>query len=85
MNPTQPNVPNSREAQFLALEQAYADSLAMQENTQKQNNQLLQSFQHLEKLMMAKIGPSDITPVQTTPIGQPPPPALPNKFNRNRS
>ena len=41
MNPTQPNVPNSADARFLALEQAYADSVAMQENTQKQINQLL--------------------------------------------
>ena len=57
----------------------------MQENTQKQNNQLLQSFKHLEKLMMVKIGPSDITPVWTTPIGRPPPPALPNEFDGNRS
>ena len=57
----------------------------MQENTQKQNNQLLQSFQNLEKLMVAKIGLSDVTPVRTTPIGRPPPPALPNKFDGNHS
>ena len=71
MNPAQPNVPNSGDARFLALEQAYANSLATQENTQKQIDQLLQGFQHLEKLMMArtnppispKIDPSDITPV----------------------
>ena len=77
MNPAQPNVPNSRDARFLALEQAHADSLATQENTQRQIDQLLQGFQHLEKLMMAKINPppslktspSDIAPVQTTPIG----------------
>ena len=70
MNPAQPNVPNSRDARFLALEQAYADSLAAQENTQKQIDQLLQGFQHLEKLMTVKINPppspkistSDITP-----------------------
>ena len=93
MNPAQPNAPNPGDARFLVLEQAYADSLATQENTQKQIDQLLQSFQHLEKLMMAKInpptspkiGPSDITPVWTTPIGWPPPPALPNKFDRNCS
>ena len=85
MNPAQPNVPNSKDAQFFALEQAYADSLAMQENTQKQIDQLLQSFQHLEKLMMAKISLSDITPVWTTPIGRPPPPALPNEFDGNHS
>ena len=93
MNPTQPNVPNSGDARFLALEQAYADSLATQENTQKQINQLLQGFQHLEKLMTAKINPppslkistSDITPARTTPIGRPPPWALPNKFDGNRS
>ena len=72
MNPAQPKVPNSEDAQFLALEQAYADSLATQENTQKQIDQLLQSFQNLEKLMVAKIGPSDVTPVRTTPIGRPP-------------
>ena len=61
------------------------DSLATQENTQKQIDQLLQSFQNLEKLMIAKIGPSDVTPVQTTPIGRLPPPALPNKFDGNHS
>ena len=79
MNPAQPNVPNSGDARFLALEQAYADSLASQEITQKQINQLLQGFKHLEKLMMAKIDPppspkistSDITPTRTTPIVDP--------------
>ena len=92
MNPAQPNVPNPGDAWFLALEQAYANSLATQENTPKQIDQLLQGFQHLEKLMMArinlptspKIDPSDITPVRTTPINRPPP-ALRNKFDRNCS
>ena len=92
MNPAQP-VPNSEDARFLALEQAYANSVAMQENTQKQIDQLLQAFQHLEKLMTAKISPPpspkinipDTTSARTIPIGRPPPPALPNKFDGDRS
>ena len=79
MNPAQPNVPNAKDARFRALEQAYADSLAVQENTQKQIDALLKSFQHLEKLMQA-ITPStppqiclaNPTPVHATPIGRPP-------------
>ena len=71
----QPNIPHAGEARFLALEQAYANSLAVQENTQKQIDQLLNGFQHLEKLMLAKIippaspkiCPSDLTPVQAAP------------------
>ena len=92
MNPAQP-VPNSEDARFLALEQAYANSVATQENTQKQINQLLQAFQHLEKLMTAKTSPPpspkintpDTTSARTTPIGRPPPPALPNEFDGDRS
>ena len=92
MNPAQP-VPNSKDARFLALEQAYANSVATQENTQKQINQLLQAFQHLEKLMTAKTSPPpspkintpDTTSARTTPIGRPPPPALPNEFDGDRS
>ena len=49
MNPAQPNVPNAKDARFWALEQAYADSLAIQENTQKQIDALLKGYQHLEK------------------------------------
>src|ERR1700761_4929653 len=72
MDPTQPNVPTAGELRFLALEQAFADSLAMQENTQKQVDRLLNGFQHLKKLMQAaKIlppspenRPADIIPVQ---------------------
>ena len=72
MDPMQPNVPAARELRFLALEQAFADSLATQENTQKQVDRLLNRFQHLEKLMQAmKIlppspenRPADIIPVQ---------------------
>ena len=81
MNPAQPNIPNVREACFLALEQAYADSLAMQENTQKQINRLLNGFQHLEKLIQAANTPptppqihlTDPTPVQAAPTRWPPP------------
>ena len=79
MNPAQPNVPNAEDACFRALEQAYADSLAIQENTQKQIDTLLKGFQHLEKLMQA-ITPStppqicltNPTPVHSTPTGRPP-------------
>ena len=44
MNPAQPNVPNAEDACFQAIEQAYADSLAVQENTQKQIDALLKGF-----------------------------------------
>ena len=92
MDPTQP-IPSAGEHCFLALEQAYADSLAMQENTQKQIDRLLNRFQHLEKLMQAanilppspKIHPTNLTPVQSAPARQPPPLALPNKYDGNRS
>ena len=75
MDPTKPNVPTAGELQFLALEQAFADSLATQENTQKQVDRLLNGFQHLEKLMQAaKIlppspenRPTDTIPIQPTP------------------
>ena len=80
MNPTQPNVPNAEDARFRAIEQAYADSLAVQENTQKQINALLKGFQHLEKLMQAitpstppQIRLANPTPVHATPTGRPPP------------
>ena len=56
MDPTQPNVPSARELHFLTLEQAYANSLATQENTQKQIDRLLNGFQHLEKLMQVVFG-----------------------------
>ena len=75
MDPTQPNIPTARELRFLALEQAFANSLAMQENTQKQVDRLLNRFQHLEKLMQAaKIlppsfenHPADTLPIQPAP------------------
>ena len=92
MNPAQPNIPNAEDARFRALEQACADSLAIQENTQKQIDALLKGFQHLEKLMQAnipsippQIRPANQTPIQSTPSGQPPPPALPSEYDGNRS
>ena len=71
MNPAQPNVSNARELHFWALEQAYANSLATQENMQQQINGLLHGFQQLEELMQAekiaspspKIRPTDFTPI----------------------
>ena len=77
MNPTHPNVPNAGELCFWALEQAYADSLATQENMQKQNNGLLHGFQQLEEFMQAekisppspKIQPIDLTPIWAAPTG----------------
>ena len=79
MNPTHPHIPNAEEAHFCVLEQAHANSLAVQENTQKQINSLLKGFQHLEKLMQAnipptppQIHPSNPTPVQAAPVEQPP-------------
>ena len=76
MNPAQPNIPNAKDARFQALEQACADSLAVQENTQKQINALLKGFQHLEKLMQVNIPsiPPQIcspvqTPIQSAPSG----------------
>ena len=80
MNPALPNIPNAEDACFRALEQAYANSLAIQENTQKQINALLKGYQHLEKLMQAivppalpQIPPANPTPIQAAPSGQPPP------------
>ena len=90
MNPTQPNVSNAREICLLALEQACADSLAKQDNTQKQLDRLLNGFQQLEKLILVEttppispeIQPSDIIPIQATSTRQqPPPPALPNEYD----
>ena len=54
MNPAQPNVSDARKLCFQVLEQAYADSLAMQDNMQKQINGLLHGFQQLEELMQAE-------------------------------
>ena len=92
MNPAQPNAPNAEDARFQALEQAYADSLAIQENTQKQIDALLKGYQHLEKLMQAivppallQIRPTAPTPIQATPSGRPPPPALPSEYDGDRS
>ena len=93
MDPTQPNIPTAGELWFLALEQAFADSLATQENTQKQVDRLLNGFQHLEKLMQAaKIlppspenCPADIAPIQPAPTRRPPPLALPNEYDGNHS
>ena len=93
MDPTKPNVPTAGELRFLALEQAFADSLATQENTQKQVDRLLNRFQHLEKLMQAvKIlppspenRPADTVPVQPAPTRRPPPLALPNEYDGNCS
>ena len=70
MNPAQPNVPDAGEICLLALEQAYANSLAKQDNTQKQLDKLLNGFQQLEKFILVekippispKIHPSDIIP-----------------------
>ena len=77
MNPAQLNAPNAEDARFRALEQAYADSLAIQENTQKQIDALLKGYQHLEKLVQAivppalpQIRPANPTPVQATPSGR---------------
>ena len=76
MNPAQSNIPNAEDARFCALEQAYANTLAIQENTQKQIDALLKGFQHLEKLMQANISstspqicPAKPTPIQATPTG----------------
>ena len=86
----QPNVPDAGEIHLLALEQAYADSLAKQDNTQKQLDKLLNAFQQLEKLILVekipsispKIHPFDIIPIQATPTRWwPPPLALPNEYD----
>ena len=72
MNPTKPIAYDAREICLLALEQAYAHSLAKQDNTQKQLDRL---FQQLEKLILVdkipstspKIHLSNIIPVQAAP------------------
>ena len=91
MNPAQPVIPNSEEAHFRAVEQACADSLAVQENTQRQIDTLLKGFQHLEKLMQAnipthpQIHSTNPTPIQAIPTGRPPPLALPSEYDGNCS
>ena len=91
MNPANPIAPNAGEIHLLALEQAYANSLAKQDNTQEQLDRL---FQQLEKLILAnkipptspKIHLSDIIPIQAAPTRWwPPPPALPNEYDGDHS
>ena len=91
MNPAQSIVSDAREICLLALEQAYADSLAKQDDTQKQLNRL---FQQLEKLILMdkipstspKIHLSNIIPIQATPTRRRPPPlALPNEYDGDLS
>jgi hypothetical protein len=93
MNPAQSNVSEAGERRFRALEQAFADSVAKQENMQKQINELLHGFQQLEEFVRVQKNsppsphtpPTDHTPVRATPIGRPPPPALPSEYDGNRS
>ena len=72
MNPAKPIASDAREICLLALEQAYANSLAKQDNTQKQLDRLFQQLKTL--ILVDKIPPtspkihlSDIIPVQATP------------------
>ena len=92
MNLTQQHDPTP-EGCLAKVEQAVINSKAREIEVNNQLAALLNGFQHLE-LMLQKLQPPspspktppiDITPVQSTPIGQPPPLALPSEYDRDRS
>ena len=83
MNPVQQHVPSSDKLCFAALEQAIINSQAKKAKTEQRIEMLLNSFLKVERFMTEqqppptppKISPIDIIPVQSSPTGQPPPPA----------
>ena len=91
MDLAQQHTPNSEESRLAAMERAYADSEA---RNAKQFEMLLNGFLKLEKMMQQqqhppptppKNPPIDIITARPTPTGQPPPLALPNEYDRDRS
>ena len=89
MNPTQQHAPSSEELRLSVVEQALADSIAREIETQKTLSLLTDGFKLLRELVQTHIPlctppriPSvDITPVWSTPTRQPLSPVLPDKFD----
>ena len=92
MNPTHQQDPTPEELHLTAVEQALADSEAREVETKSQLTALINGFQHLELLIRElkpiqtpNTPPTNIIPVRLAPTGQPPPLALPSKYDRDRS
>ena len=89
MNPAQQHAPSSEELRLAAVEQALADSIAREIETQKTLSLLTDGFQLLRELVQTHIPlrtppktPSmDITPVWSAPTRQSLSLALPDEFN----
>ena len=84
--------PTPEELRLAVVERALADSKAKEVETKSQLTALINGFQHLELLIWElkpvktlNTPPTNITPVWLAPTGQPPPLALPNKYDRDRS
>ena len=92
MNPTHQHDPTPEELRLAAVERALADSEAREVETKSQLTALINSFQHLE-LLIRELKPiktlntplTNITPIRLAPTGRPPPPALPNEYDGDRS
>ena len=88
MNPAQQHAPSSEELRLAAVEQALADSIAREIETQKTLSLLTNGFQLLRELVQTHIPlctPSmDITPVWSAPTRQPLSLASPDEFNGDR-
>ena len=90
MDPAQQHTPNSEESRLAVMEHAYADSEARHA---KQFDMLLNRFLKLEKMLQEqhppptppKNPPINITSIRSFPTRRPPPPALPNEYDRDRS
>ena len=83
MTPPQQASPSPVELRLASLEQALADSQAREEEIKNQLNTLIIRFKHLEETISESKNVSP--PIPTTPIGRPPPPALPTEFDGERS
>ena len=89
MNPVQQHAPSSEELRLEVVEQALADSIAIEIETQKTLSLLTDGFQLLRELVQTHIPlctPSmDITPVWSTPTRQPLSPASPDEFDGDQT
>ena len=83
MNPMQQAFLDSIQLHLVALEQALADSQEREEETRRQLNELIIRFKRLEKIVSEQRNVPTLIP--TILAGQPPPPALPTEFDRERS
>ena len=90
MDPAQQHTPNSEESRLAAMEHAYADSEARHA---KQFDMLLNRFLKLEKMMQEQHPPPtppknpliNIISIWPIPTRRPPPLALPNEYDGDRS